>query len=164
MKFPQFKPVFGGSCWKIAITLFCEYITSTCWSTFFQHIPSLWAWGHFWVDLLQGNMLLIQTTFGLILCLQIGINLAQNPCEPNPCGKNTRCLTQPGSARPVISCKCLPGTSFYRYAFMFFTSQNSWTNAFIKIDMFTLDVPVANWLLFSKLISMEKSSVFIIGF
>ena len=37
-------------------------------------------------------------------------------------------------------------------------------NAFIEIDVFTLDVPVANWLLFSKLISMEKSSVFIIGF
>ena len=120
MKFPQFKPVFGGSCWKIAITLFCEYITSTCWSTFFQHIPILWAWEHFWVDLLQGNMLLIQTIFGLILCLQIGINFAQNPCEPNPCGKNTRCLTQPGSTRPVISCKCLPGTYCYRYSFMFF--------------------------------------------
>ena len=33
----------------------------------------------------------------------------QNPCEPNPCGENTRCLTQVGSSRPVISCKCLPG-------------------------------------------------------
>ena len=47
---------------------------------------------------------------------------------------------------------------------MFFSSQNPWLNAFIEIDMFTLDVPVANWLLLSKLISKEKSSVFIIGF
>ena len=118
------------------------------------------------MDLLQGNMLLIQTTFGLILCLQIGINFAQNPCEPNPCGKNTRCLTQPGSARPVISCKCLPGTYFYRYSFMFFTSRTHERMPLLKLTclLFTLDVPIANWLLLSKLISKEKSSVFIIGF
>ena len=36
----------------------------------------------------------------------------ENPCEPNPCGKNTRCLTQQNSGRSVISCKCLPGQFF----------------------------------------------------
>ena len=36
----------------------------------------------------------------------------ENPCEPNPCGKNTRCLTQQNSGRSVISCKCLPGQLF----------------------------------------------------
>jgi len=45
-----------------------------------------------------------------ILCLQFGLFWGQNPCEPNPCGINTRCLTQPGrSGSPVISCKCLAG-------------------------------------------------------
>merc|ERR1712193_311416 len=45
----------------------------------------------------------------LILFLSITGGQGQNPCEPNPCGKNTRCLTQSNSGRSVISCKCLPG-------------------------------------------------------
>ena len=48
---------------------------------------------------------------------------AQNPCEPNPCGPNTRCLTQAGSSRPVISCKCLPGNSFRNCTNSFLTAR-----------------------------------------
>ena len=55
----------------------------------------------------------------IALCLILFLNIItggqgqnENPCEPNPCGKNTRCLTQQNSGRSVISCKCLPGQFF----------------------------------------------------
>merc|ERR1711953_666310 len=44
---------------------------------------------------------------GIFLCLLISIE-GQNPCDPNPCGPNTRCLTRPGSAF-AISCECKEG-------------------------------------------------------
>jgi len=48
-------------------------------------------------------------TLGIFLCLLVSIVQGQNPCDPNPCGPNTRCLTRPGSDRLVISCECKEG-------------------------------------------------------
>lgn len=47
------------------------------------------------------------------ICLAVLIRpgSGDNPCIPNPCGENTRCLLQPGVSedQAVISCQCLPG-------------------------------------------------------
>lgn len=48
-------------------------------------------------------------TLGIFLCLLVSMVQGQNPCDPNPCGPNTRCLTRPGSDRLVISCECKEG-------------------------------------------------------
>ena len=50
--------------------------------------------------------------YGLLIFLLFNSVFGQeNPCEPNPCGVNTRCTTQGSGvgSRQVISCKCLPG-------------------------------------------------------
>ena len=56
----------------------------------------------------------LQTT----LCLHVSLLLGLNPCDPNPCGKNTRCWSSP-SQQPgppcqqnTISCKCLEGINY----------------------------------------------------
>ena len=70
------------------------------------------------IDHLSTCCLSSETMF-IALCLILFLNIItggqgqnENPCEPNPCGKNTRCLTQQNSGRSVISCKCLPGQFF----------------------------------------------------
>jgi len=45
----------------------------------------------------------LQTTF----CLQFWPLLGQNPCDPNPCGINTKCWVPSG--QPFYHCKCLAG-------------------------------------------------------
>ena len=47
---------------------------------------------------------------GLLLVLSVQTFLCQeDPCQPNPCGDNTRCSSTFINASPVISCECLIG-------------------------------------------------------
>ena len=66
---------------------------------------------------------------GIFLCLLISIE-GQNPCDPNPCGPNTRCLTRPGSAF-AISCECKEG-KIRKIEF----SVKNFCGKFVKIETF----------------------------
>ena len=41
-----------------------------------------------------------------------GHGQAGDPCVPNECGPNTRCLSIIVRNTPVISCECLPGFTY----------------------------------------------------
>ena len=53
----------------------------------------------------------------MTFCLQVLLLLGLNPCDPNPCGKNTRCWSSPSQQygppchQDTISCKCLEGNN-----------------------------------------------------
>ena len=44
----------------------------------------------------------------VLLCVHKGFS-QEDPCQPNPCGDNTRCSSTFISESPVISCECLIG-------------------------------------------------------
>ena len=48
----------------------------------------------------------------VLLTASLGQELERDPCEPNPCGENTRCQAVFIRGNPVISCDCLPN---YKY-------------------------------------------------
>ena len=48
----------------------------------------------------------------VLLAATLGQEVEKDPCEPNPCGENTRCQAVFIRGNPVISCDCLPN---YKY-------------------------------------------------
>ena len=48
----------------------------------------------------------------VLLTTALGQEVEKDPCEPNPCGENTRCQAVFIRGNPVISCDCLPD---YKY-------------------------------------------------
>ena len=48
----------------------------------------------------------------VLLTAALGQEVERDPCEPNPCGENTRCQAVFSRGNPVISCDCLPD---YKY-------------------------------------------------
>lgn len=48
----------------------------------------------------------------VLVAASLGQEVERDPCEPNPCGENTRCQAVFIRGNPVISCDCLPN---YKY-------------------------------------------------